>query len=65
MAALEGHSEKGRYDSGTTDDIAKPGYGVADEFDATFAYHFFNFPAEFGLSWVLPRIVGLTHANDI
>lgn len=25
----------------------------------------FNFPAEFGLSWVLPRIVGLTHANDI
>ncbi len=107
MAALEGHSEKGRYDSGTSDDIAKPGYGVAKEFDATFAYHFgltkpviaaingaaagvglvlaayadlrfcvpgakftaahgrFNFPAEFGLSWVLPRIVGLTHANDI
>lgn len=107
MAALEGHSEKGRYDSGTTDDIAKPGFGVAPEFDATFAYHFgltkpviaaingaaagvglvlaafadlrfavpgakftaahgrFNFPAEFGLSWVLPRIVGLTHANDI
>ena len=107
MAALEGHSEKGRYDSGTDADIAKPGYGVAPEFDATFAYHFgltkpviaaingavagvglvlaafadlrfsvpgakftaahgrFNFPAEFGLSWVLPRIVGLTHANDI
>ncbi len=107
MAALEGHSEKGRYDSGTTEDIAKPGYGVMAEFDATFAYHFgltkpviaaingaaagvglvlaayadlrfcvpgakftaahgrFNFPAEFGLSWVLPRIVGLTHANDI
>lgn len=107
MAALEGHSEKGRYDSGTTDDIARPGFGVAPEFDATFAYHFgltkpviaaingaaagvglvlaafadlrfavpgakftaahgrFNFPAEFGLSWVLPRIVGLTHANDI
>lgn len=107
MAALEGHSEKGRYDPGTDADIAKPGYGVADEFDASFAYHFgltkpviaaingaaagvglvlaayadlrfavpgakftaahgrFNFPAEFGLSWVLPRIVGLTHANDI
>ena len=107
MAALEGHSEKGRYDSGTTDDIARPGFGVAPEFDATFAYHFgltkpviaaingaaagiglvlaayadlrfcvpgvkftaahgrFNFPAEFGLSWVLPRTVGLTHANDI
>ena len=107
MAALEGHSEKGRYDSGMNDDIAKPGYSVMAEFDATFAYHFgltkpviaaingaaagvglvlaafadlrfavpgakftaahgrFNFPAEFGLSWVLPRIVGLTHANDI
>lgn len=106
-AALEGHSEKGRYDSGTKDDIARPGYGVREEFDATFAYHFglskpviaaingpaagiglvlaafadlrfavtgakfttahgrFNFPAEFGLSWVLPRIIGLTHANDL
>lgn len=106
-AALEGHSDKGRYDSGTTSDIATPGYGVREEFDATFAYHFgltkpviaaingaaagvglvlaafadlrfaakgakfttahgrFNFPAEFGLSWVLPRLVGLTHANDL
>jgi len=106
-AALEGHSDKGRYDSGTKDDIAKPGFGVREEFDATFAYHFgiskpiiaaingaaagigvviaafadlrfaakgakfttahgrFNFPAEFGLSWVLPRIIGLTHANDL
>ncbi len=106
-AALEGHSEKGRYDSGTDQSIATPGYGTRDEFDATFAYHFglskpviaaingpaagiglvlaafadirfaakgakftaahgrFNFPAEFGLSWVLPRIIGLTHANDI
>lgn len=106
-AALEGHSKKGRYDSGIDETIAKPGYGIRDEFDATFAYHFglskpviaaingpaagiglvlaafadirfaakgvkftaahgrFNFPAEFGLSWVLPRIVGLTHANDI
>ena len=106
-AALEGHSEKGRYDAGTSGDIATPGYGVRPEFDATFAYHFglakpviaaingaaagiglvlacyadlrfavagakftaahgrFNFPAEFGLSWVLPRLVGMTHANDI
>lgn len=106
-AALEGHSKKGRYDSGTDETIAMPGYGTRDEFDATFAYHFglskpviaaingpaagiglvlaafadirfatkgakftaahgrFNFPAEFGLSWVLPRIIGLTHANDI
>jgi len=31
----------------------------------TTAHGRFNFPAEFGLSWVLPRIVGLTHANDV
>ncbi len=107
LGALEGHSEKGRYDSGTDDTIAMPGFGIDPAFDASFAYHFgigkpviaaingaaagvglvlcafadlrfcatgvkftaahgrFNFPAEFGLSWVLPRIVGLTHANDI
>lgn len=107
LGALEGHSEKGRYDPGITEDIARPGFGVAPEFDATFAYHFgltkpviaaingpaagvglvlaayadlrfavpgakftaahgrFNFPAEFGLSWILPRLVGVTHANDI
>jgi enoyl-CoA hydratase/carnithine racemase len=107
LGALEGHADKGRYDSGVTEDIAKPGYGVDASFDASFAYHFglgkpviaaingaaagvglvlaafadlrfavqgakfttahgrFNFPAEFGLSWVLPRIVGLTHANDL
>jgi enoyl-CoA hydratase/carnithine racemase len=31
----------------------------------TAAHGRFNFPAEYGLSWVLPRIVGLSHANDI
>ena len=31
----------------------------------TTAHGRFNFPAEFGLSWILPRIVGLTHANDL
>ncbi len=107
LGALEGHSEKGRYDPGVEDTIATPGFGVDTRFDAAFAYHFgigkpiiaaingpaagvglvlaafadlrfaaqgakftaahgrFNFPAEFGLSWVLPRIVGLSHANDI
>jgi enoyl-CoA hydratase/carnithine racemase len=105
--ALEGHIAKGRYDPGTTDDIAKPGYGVQPEFDADFAYHFgltkpviaaitgpaaggglvlacyadlrfaasgaklttshgkLNLPAEYGLSWLLPRIIGLTRANDL
>jgi enoyl-CoA hydratase/carnithine racemase len=107
LGALEGHAEKGRYDAGIDAGIARPGYGVDPDFDASFAYHFgldkpviaaingaaagvglvlaafadlrfaaagakfttahgrFNFPAEFGLSWVLPRIVGLTHANDL
>ena len=31
----------------------------------TTAHGRYNFPAEFGLSWVLPRIMGLTHANDV
>ena len=106
-AALEGHVEKGGYDSGTTAEIARPGYGVRPEFDATFAYHFgltkpviaaingpaagvglvlacfadlrfaaagaklttshgkLGLPAEYGLSWVLPRLIGLTRANDL
>jgi len=25
----------------------------------------FNFPAEYGLSWILPRLIGITHANDL
>ena len=36
--ALEGHAERGGYDAGTPADIATPGYGTADEFDADFAY---------------------------
>ena len=105
--ALEGHSDRGSYDPGTAVDIANPGYGIAEEFDAPFAYHFglskpciaaingpaagvglalpcfadirfavpgvkfttahgkLNLPAEYGLSWMLPRIVGLGRANDL
>ncbi len=105
--ALQGHSKRGGYDAGTAADIANPGYGVAPEFDAAFAYHFglskpivaaingpaagvglalpcfadvrfavpgvkfttahgkLNLPAEYGLSWMLPRIMGLGRANDI
>jgi enoyl-CoA hydratase/carnithine racemase len=105
--ALEGHSQRGGYDAGIGEDIAKPGFGIADEFDASFAYHFglakpyvaamngpaagvglalaafadirfavpgvkfttahgkLNLPAEYGLSWLLPRIVGLGRANDL
>ena len=34
LEALEGHSEKGRYDPGTAEDIATPGFGVDPHFDA-------------------------------
>ncbi len=105
--ALTGHVARGGYDSGTDDAIARPGYGVRPEFDATFAYHFgldkpviaaingaaagvglvlacyadlrfaaaganlstahgkLNLPAEYGLSWLLPRLIGLTRANEL
>ena len=105
--ALTGDIKKGGYDSGTSDEIEWPGYGVSDDFDALFAYHYglskpivaaingpvagvglalacfldirfaapgiklttahgkLNLPAEYGLSWVLPRLVGLGRANDL
>lgn len=105
--ALEGHVERGGYDAGTPPDLARPGFGVRDEFDADFAFQFgltkpiiaavngpaagvglvlacfadlrfavrgakcttahgrLNLPAEYGLSWLLPRLVGLTAANDL
>ena len=37
---LAGHAERGSYDSGAAVDLATPGYGVRDEFDAELAYHF-------------------------
>jgi enoyl-CoA hydratase/carnithine racemase len=105
--ALQGHVAKGGYDPGTPTELARPGYGTASEFDASFAYHFglskpviaaingpaagvglalacfadirfaaagikmttahgkLNLPAEYGLSWLLPRIVGLARANEL
>ena len=106
-AALDGHVEAGRYDPGTPDELARPGYGVRPEFDHAFAFHFglrlpviaavngpaagvglvlacfcdvrfaaagaklttsagrLGLPAEYGLSWVLPRLVGVGHAADL
>lgn len=105
--ALSGHAERGGYDPGTPDELARPGFGVAPEFDASFAYHFglnkpiigalngaaagvglalacfcdirfavagaklttahgkLNLPAEYGLSWLLPRMIGLPRATEI
>lgn len=31
----------------------------------TTAHGKLNLPAEYGLSWLLPRLIGLTHANDL
>ena len=106
--ALDGHVARGDYDPGADpDELARPGFGVRDEFDADFAFHFgltkpviaavngaaagvglvlacyadlrfaaagaklttahgkLNLPAEYGLSWLLPRIVGVGRALDL
>ncbi len=105
--ALAGHVRRGAYDAGIGDDLARPGFGVSEHFDADFAYHFglskpvlaaingpaagvglalacfadlrfaapgvklttahgkLNLPAEYGLSWILPRLIGLGRANDL
>jgi enoyl-CoA hydratase/carnithine racemase len=105
--ALEGEAERGGYDPALGNDVARPGFGVAPEFDADFAYHFgipkpvvaavngpaagvglvlacycdlrfaahgaklttahgrLGLPAEFGLSWLLPRLIGVTRAADL
>ncbi|MBK9972312.1 MAG: enoyl-CoA hydratase/isomerase family protein [Acidimicrobiaceae bacterium] len=106
-AALAGHAERGAYDAGLATDLALPGYGVAPEFDADFAFQFamrfpiiaavngacagvglalalfcdlrfgaatarlttaapkLGLPAEYGMSWQLPRLVGVTRAADL
>ncbi len=38
---------------------------VAADAKLTTAHGRLNLPAEFGLSWLLPRLVGLGHANDL
>ena len=38
--ALQGHVEKGRYDSGIKSQLEMPGYGVSADFEAFFAYHY-------------------------
>ncbi len=105
--ALTGHAEKGGYDPGTPKEMARPGYGIDERFEASFAYQFglrkpllaamngpaagvglalacfadlrfaaagarfttahgkLNLPAEYGLSWLLPRMLGLTRANEL
>lgn len=103
--ALEGHAERGSYDTGLADDPASPGGG--DRLDADFAWQLgyripivaavngacagiglalvlfcdlrfvaaeaklttaapkLGLPAEYGMSWILPRLVGATRAADL
>ncbi len=106
-SALAGHAARGGYDAGLPAELATPGYGVAPEYDADFAFQFamrfpiiaavngaaagvglalalfcdlrfgaaaaklttaapkLGLPAEYGMSWQLPRLVGVTRANDL
>ena len=103
--ALEGHVERGSYDTGLAADSAAPGGG--DRLDADFAWQLgyrlpiiaavngacagiglalalfcdirfvaasaklttaapkLGLPAEYGMTWMLPRLVGATRANDL
>lgn len=103
--ALEGHVERGSYDTGVQPDAASPGGG--DRLDADFAWQLgyrlpiiaavngacagiglalalfcdirfvaaeaklttaapkLGLPAEYGMTWMLPRLVGVTRANDL
>lgn len=105
--ALEGHVEKGGYDSCVRGELANPGYGVRPECDHNFAFQFgltkpviaavngpadgvglvlacyadirfaaegaklttahgrLGLPAEYGLSWLLPRLIGLSRAQEL
>ena len=103
--ALEGHGERGGYDSGLPSEPAAPGGG--DRLDADFVWQLgyrlpiiaavngacagvglalvlwcdlrfvaadaklttaaakLGLPAEYAMSWILPRLVGVTRANDL
>jgi enoyl-CoA hydratase/carnithine racemase len=103
--ALEGHVDRGGYDSGVADEVAVPGGG--DRLDADLAWQLgfrlpiiaavngacagvglslalfcdlrfvaadaklttaapkLGLPAEYGASWILPRLIGVTRANDL
>ena len=103
--ALEGHGERGGYDSGLPAEPATPGGGeridadfvwqlgyrlpiiaavngacagvglalalwcdlrfVAADAKLTTAAAKLGLPAEYGMSWILPRLVGVTRANDL
>jgi len=103
--ALEGHGERGGYDSGLPPEPATPGGGerldadfvwqlgyrlpiiaavngacagvglalvswcdlrfVAADAKLTTAAAKLGLPAEYGMSWILPRLVGVTRANDL
>jgi enoyl-CoA hydratase/carnithine racemase len=105
--ALQGHADRGGYDTGLPEELARPGHGVRPEWDHDFAWHFglripviaavngacagialalvaccdlrfasgparcttaaptLGLPAEYGLSWLLPRLVGPTRAADL
>jgi enoyl-CoA hydratase/carnithine racemase len=107
--ALEGHGERGGYDSGLPPEPARPGTGPGADprLDADFVWQLgyrlpviaavngacagvglalalwcdlrfvaagaklttaaakLGLPAEYGMSWILPRLVGTTRANDL
>ena len=105
--ALAGHVSKGGYDPGLPAELPTPGYGVRDDYDDDFVFHYglrtpviaaingpcagvgfvlacyadlryaaggvrmttanarLGLPAEYGLSWVLPRLVGVTRAAEL
>jgi len=104
--ALEGHGERGGYDSGLPPEPARPG-GGSERIDADFVWQLgyrlpiiaavngacagvglalvlwcdlrfvaapaklttaaakLGLPAEYAMSWILPRLVGVTRANDL